>query len=52
MRTSVPFLGIWFFLLLKGSRPPYGGAFDRWDTPALRGGDEVVTGAGTPPETS
>src|SRR5437870_1204171 len=30
----------------QGSRPPYGALQGGWDTPPLRGGDEVVTGAG------
>src|SRR5436853_4063376 len=42
MRTSLPFLGMSFFLLLKGSRPRYGPTWGGWDTPPLRGGYEVV----------
>ena len=49
IRTSLPFLGIWFFLLLRGSRATYGGSCGGWDNPALRGGDEVVTVSGVRP---
>jgi hypothetical protein len=44
----LPFLGIWFFLLLMGSRARYDPVGGKWDTPALRGGDEVVTGPSAP----
>src|SRR5262245_29904982 len=46
IRTSLPFLGMSFCLLLRGSRARYDRSCGGWDNPALRGGDEVVTGAG------
>src|SRR4051794_28603105 len=48
-RTSLPFLGMSFFLLLKGSRGRYGATSRGRDTPPLRGGDEVVKTPGARP---